>query len=98
MPSEDTLIALPLSFAQERLWFLDQLVPGSPAYAIFDAVRMRGPLHLPALRRSLQELVRRHEVLRSTFPIVSGRPVQVAQPPAPFEIPLTDLRGLAPGR
>lgn len=98
MSSEDNLTALPLSFAQERLWFLDQLLPGSPAYTIFDAVRLRGPLDEQALRRSLEELVRRHEVLRSTFPSVSGRPVQVVQPPASLELPLTDLRPLPPER
>ena len=96
MSHEDELTALPLSFAQERLWFLDQLLPGSPAYTIFDAVRLRGPLDLEALRRSISELVRRHEVLRSTFPSVSGQPVQVVQPPAPLEVPLTDLRSFHP--
>ena len=98
MSHEDELTALPLSFAQERLWFLDQLLPGSPAYTIFDAVRLEGPLDLEALRRSISELVRRHEVLRSTFPSVSGRPVQVVQPPAPLEVPLTDLRSFPPER
>jgi len=98
MSHEDELTALPLSFAQERLWFLDQLIPGSAAYTIFDAVRLRGPLDLEALRRSISELVRRHEVLRSTFPSVSGQPVQVVQPPAPLEIPLTDLRSFPPER
>jgi amino acid adenylation domain-containing protein len=96
MSHEDELTALPLSFAQERLWFLDQLIPGSPAYTIFDAAHVRGPLDVEALRLSISELVRRHEVLRSTFPSVSGRPVQVAQPPAPLEIPLTDLRSFPP--
>ena len=57
MSHEDELTALPLSFAQERLWFLDQLIPGSPAYTIFDAVRLEGPLDLEALRRSISELV-----------------------------------------
>ena len=70
----DELTALPLSFAQERLWFLDQLIPGSPAYTIFDAMRLQGPLDVEALRRSLAELVRRHEVLRSTFPSVPAGP------------------------
>jgi hypothetical protein len=92
------IAARPLSFAQERLWFLDQLQPGSPAYTIFDAVRLRGALDTSALRRSLSELVRRHEVLRSTFPSVSGRPVQVAQPAVALEIPVTDLRHLSPER
>ena len=96
MSRDDDVTALPLSFAQERLWFLDQLIPGSPAYTIFDAVRLRGPLDVTALGRSLTELVRRHEILRSTFPSVAGRPVQIAQPPAPLEVPLTDLSQVAP--
>ncbi len=65
--------ALPLSFAQERLWFLDQLNPGNPQYNIPGAVRIRGPLDLDVLKVALKEIVRRHEVLRSTFHTVDGR-------------------------
>ena len=96
--SRDDVTALPLSFAQERLWFLDQLIPGSPAYTIFDAVRLRGPLDVDALRRALTELVRRHEILRSTFPSVAGRPVQIAHAPEPLDVSLTDLSQVAPAQ
>src|SRR5262249_45101737 len=72
---------LPLSFAQQRLWFLDQLQPGSAFYNIPAALRLTGKLDVDALRRSLSEIVRRHESLRTTFEIVDGEPVQVIAPP-----------------
>ncbi|HEV2145780.1 MAG TPA: amino acid adenylation domain-containing protein [Longimicrobiaceae bacterium] len=75
---------LPLSFAQERLWFLERLRPGGAAYVMPAALRLRGVLDAPALRRSLDEVVRRHEVLRSRFPGVQGRPVQVVDEPRPL--------------
>ena len=59
----------PLSYAQERLWFLDQLMPGSSAYNIASAVRIRGELAVEALERAVEELVRRHEVLRTTIEV-----------------------------
>jgi amino acid adenylation domain-containing protein/non-ribosomal peptide synthase protein (TIGR01720 family) len=79
---------LPLSFAQERLWFLDQLEPNSPFYNILAAVRVTGPLDVEALRASLNEIVRRHESLRTTFVTVAGRAVQrIAEgTKIPFEV------------
>src|SRR5205085_12208688 len=74
---------LPLSFAQQRLWILDQLQPHSPAYNIFVAVRLIGPLDLVALARSLDEIVRRHEALRTTFATLDGQQVQVIAAPRP---------------
>jgi amino acid adenylation domain-containing protein len=71
---------LPLSFAQERMWFLHQLAPKSSAYAIPAAVRLQGPLNKLALRASVAELVRRHEALRTTFEERGGRPVQLIHP------------------
>ena len=65
---------LPLSFAQQRLWFFDQLEPGTPAYNIPAAVRLKGPLNVVALEQSLNEIVKRHESLRTTFGNVDGRP------------------------
>jgi amino acid adenylation domain-containing protein len=70
----------PLSFAQSRLWFLDQLAPGDAAYNVVGAVRVRGPLDVEALRAALGEIMRRHEALRTTFASVGGEPVQVIAP------------------
>ena len=87
--------ALPLSFAQERLWFLDQLAPGSPAYTIVDAYRVRGALDVDALQRALTEVVRRHEILRTSFASISGRPVQVVTAAVTVTLDVTDLRAAA---
>jgi amino acid adenylation domain-containing protein len=86
---------LPLSFAQERLWFLDQLEPGSAAYNIPSFYRLRGRLDRAALEAALAEVVRRHEVLRTTFGSVEGRPLQVIHPAEPSAVPLVDVSGLA---
>jgi len=86
---------IPLSFAQQRLWFIDQWEPGSPAYNVPAAVRLRGSLNVAALRRGLAEIVRRHEVLRTTFATVEGRPVQVIAPARPVFLPVVDLRELS---
>src|SRR5437867_1999530 len=68
---------IPLSFAQEQLWFLDQLAPNNPVYNIPVAFRLTGELNVAGLEESLNEILRRHQVLCATFPIVEGRPVQV---------------------
>src|SRR5262249_52938506 len=70
----------PMSFAQRRLWFLDQLVPGNPFYNVDSAIRLRGSLQLSALVRSLSEIVTRHGALRTTFALVAGQPVQLVHP------------------
>jgi len=93
----------PLSFAQQRLWFLDQLEPGSPFYNLPDAVRLTGPLNESVLEQSLNEVVRRHEALRTTFQIVDGTPVQVILPayeisetsPSYIRFQIDDLRDLS---
>ncbi|HLK55511.1 MAG TPA: amino acid adenylation domain-containing protein [Chthonomonadaceae bacterium] len=85
---------LPLSFAQQRLWFIDQLEPDSSAYHIPLAVRLRGSLDISALEQSLNTLVERHEALRTVFASPEGEPVQVIQEYAPFALPLTDLNSL----
>ncbi|HSF39893.1 MAG TPA: amino acid adenylation domain-containing protein, partial [Thermoanaerobaculia bacterium] len=72
--------ALPLSFAQERLWFLDRLAPGLPLYSLPVALRLAGGLDAAALSRALGEIARRHEALRTAFPEVAGRPVQEVRP------------------
>jgi amino acid adenylation domain-containing protein len=88
---------VPLSFAQERLWFLDRLAPGSPVYNIPLALRLDGALHLPALAAAVGEVVRRHEALRTVFAEGANGPVQVvrsANDPATFVLPSVDLSGL----
>src|SRR5436853_2108849 len=85
--------SFPLSFAQQRLWFLDQLEPGSAVYNILAAVHLAGSLDVAVFQRSLSEIVRRHETLRTTFTFVEGQPVQLIAPAradAPA-LPLLDL-------
>jgi amino acid adenylation domain-containing protein len=84
----------PLSFAQERLWFLEQLDPGTTVYNICRASRLTGKLNTAALEASLTEILRRHEILRSQIRIVDGRPVQITVAMSRFEVPVTDLRSL----
>jgi amino acid adenylation domain-containing protein/non-ribosomal peptide synthase protein (TIGR01720 family)/FkbM family methyltransferase len=91
-------VSLPLSFAQQRLWFIDQLEPGSPLYNIPVALRTEGPLDAGALARSLGEIVRRHEALRTVFAVQEGAPVQRTQPPRPCALPVVDLSGLPESR
>ena len=68
------------SIDQERLWFIDQLQPGNTAYNIFNASRIRGSLNVPIMERVINELIQRHEVLRTTLKSVDGLPVQVISP------------------
>jgi amino acid adenylation domain-containing protein/non-ribosomal peptide synthase protein (TIGR01720 family) len=86
--------ARPVSFAQERLWFLYQLSPHSPFYNVPFALRLSGELDVPALQASLNEIVRRHESLRTTFAVSAGQPVQVIAPAQPVLLPITDLHHL----
>nr|QEO74053.1 condensation domain-containing protein [uncultured bacterium] len=81
----------PLSYAQQRLWFLDQFEPNSSTYNVHIAVRLSGALDTAALARSLSEIVRRHETLRTTFSLENGEPVQIIHPAQPIELPLFDL-------
>ncbi|MEG4941779.1 amino acid adenylation domain-containing protein [Microcoleus sp. F4-D5] len=85
---------LPLSFAQQRLWFLDQLVPNNPFYNVPAALRLTGSLNFAALQQTFNEIVRRHEALRTTLAVVSGQPVQRIS--AAFHLPINvvDLRNL----
>ncbi len=86
----------PLSLAQQRLWFLDQLEPGKPFYNLATAVRLQGALEVPAMAAALAEVARRHESLRTCFPVAGGRPVQRVLAPAPVTLPVVDLSGLPP--
>ncbi len=84
----------PLSFTQEGLWFLDQLMPGNIAYNRPAAFRLTGSLDVEALARSLQEVVTRHEALRMTFRAVDGRPAHVVTPELAVSLPVIDLSSL----
>ncbi|HEY0734368.1 MAG TPA: amino acid adenylation domain-containing protein, partial [Herpetosiphonaceae bacterium] len=91
---------LPLSFAQQRLWFLDQLEPNNPFYNVPAAVRLAGALDVGALQQSLNALVRRHETLRTTFAVRAAEqgvqePAQVIAPQLRIDLPVVDLQALA---
>jgi amino acid adenylation domain-containing protein len=87
----------PLSFAQQRLWFFNQLEPDSPLYNIHAAVSLSGPLNAPVLERSMGKILRRHEALRTTFAVIDDRPVQLINEAADFKLPVSDLQGLDEG-
>ena len=93
-PRRESLGDFPLSYAQQRLWFLDQLEPGNPFYNVPGAFRLAGSLDEAALARALSGIVRRHEILHTTFPAIAGRPVQRVGPPVPVPLPSIDLSGL----
>src|SRR5205823_6376630 len=86
------LSVAPLSFAQSRLWFIDKLEQGTSLYNAPIFMQFSGPLDQDALRRSIQEIVRRHEVLRTTFTLQDGSPVQRIHPPCEWPLPIVDLR------
>jgi amino acid adenylation domain-containing protein len=99
-PADDTVqrrqlfSPAPLSIDQERLWFIQQLDPESPVYNIYSAFRYRAPLVLGPFVSAVNEVVRRHEILRTTFPSIDGRPMQVVEPAYELVVPLIDLRDL----
>jgi amino acid adenylation domain-containing protein len=92
--SAEDVFVFPASFAQQRLWLLYQLEPGSPHYNLPAAVRLRGSLNLGALEQSLNEIVRRHESLRTTFAAVDEQPMQVIASALTLDLPVIDLRQL----
>jgi amino acid adenylation domain-containing protein len=85
---------IPLSYAQRRLWFIDQLEGSSAEYNMPQALRLRGTLDLQALQRAIDTIVERHESLRTHFAQIEGEPVQIIEPPRTLELPLEDLSGL----
>ncbi|MGA9769977.1 MAG: amino acid adenylation domain-containing protein [Blastocatellia bacterium] len=87
--------ALPLSFSQERQWLLDQLDPGSPAYNIFNGLRLSGDVNVAALEQSFRIIGQRHEILRTSFHAINGRPIQSIDADVKFRMPLVDLEGLS---
>jgi amino acid adenylation domain-containing protein/non-ribosomal peptide synthase protein (TIGR01720 family) len=86
--------AAPLSFAQQRLWFLEQLVPGNPFYNEHVTIPMPPPLNVAVLEKTLNEIIRRHETLRTTFEAVNGSPRQIIAPALELKIPVIDLSRL----
>ena len=95
IPTVDRGKPLPTSFAQERLWFLDRLDPGNPAYNMAEALKLDGVLHLGALRQSCATLVERHESLRTVFVESEGKATQAIRQPQ-WELPVVDLKALPP--
>jgi len=87
---------LPLSFAQQRLWFLHHLSPDSRSYNALEILQIEGNLNLTVLERSLGELINRHEIFRTTFPTVSGEPIQVIAPPSSFCLNVDNYQDLSP--
>jgi len=87
---------IPLSFAQQRLWFLDQLHPDSTQYLSTGLLRLRGKLSSRAVEQSIQQIVARHEILRTTFTVRDEHPAQVIHPVSPFVLPIIDLSYLQP--
>ncbi|MFP5287446.1 MAG: condensation domain-containing protein, partial [Thermoanaerobaculia bacterium] len=92
--TQEEVFVLPASYAQRRLWFVDRMEPGSPLYNLPAAWRLRGPLDRAALARALDGIAARHEVLRTTFEVEDGEPVQVISPHRPRPLPMVDLAGL----
>jgi amino acid adenylation domain-containing protein len=86
---------LPLSFAQQRLWFLDQLEPGLSFYNLSAAIRLTGDLDVEALEQTLTEISQRHESLRTTFHDIDGQPVQLISEPRPIKLSVEDLSSLS---
>jgi amino acid adenylation domain-containing protein len=90
---------MPLSFAQQRLWFLDKLEQDSSFYNLSSTVRISGAtLDVGALEKSLREVTQRHEILRTTFTVIEGQPMQVISPESHFSLPLSDLSQLPPAQ
>jgi thioesterase domain-containing protein len=89
--SQKSKQVFPLSLAQQRLWFLDQLYPGNPACNVSFGLRLQGNLNRSALDTSVREMIRRHEILRTTFETNAGHPVQIVAADSVIEIPLLDL-------
>src|SRR6185436_9418811 len=96
IPRREGSAPSPLSFAQQRLWFLHQVDPTSPAYNMPAALRLEGWLDVSALVHSFREIARRHEVLRASFPVVGGRPAQVLAPDFELRLVVEDLSVLHP--
>ncbi|MHC5738119.1 non-ribosomal peptide synthetase [Nostoc sp.] len=93
MSSEEVFV-FPASFAQQRLWFLDQLIPGNAIYNVPTVIRLTGSLKLTALEQTFNEIVRRHETLRTTFIVSDGQPLQAIAPSLTIPLSVLDLQQL----
>ncbi|HEY0780889.1 MAG TPA: condensation domain-containing protein, partial [Thermoanaerobaculia bacterium] len=98
LPLSRERTTFPLSFAQERLWVTMQLDPVSTAYNLRTALLLDGDLSVPVLARTLSEVARRHQTLRTTYRLAAGRPVQVVALAADVPVPVVDLTALPPAR
>ena len=94
-PTSEEVFIFPLSFAQERLWFIDQLDPGNSSYNISSALQLEGQLNITALERAIQEIQQRHEVLRTSFKVIDAVPFQVIASAATLTLPVLELKGMA---
>ncbi|MFN6500838.1 MAG: non-ribosomal peptide synthetase [Nostoc sp. DedQUE01] len=97
MSSEEVFV-FPVSFAQQRLWFLDQLIPNNTIYNVPTVIRLTGSLNLTALEQTFNEIVRRHEILRTTFIVLDGQPLQAIAPSLTIPISVLDLQLLPDGK
>lgn len=94
IPGRERLAHFETSLDQERLWFIDQMEPGNPAYNIHSSSRLFGPIDPDLMRRAVNVSISRHEVLRTTFKVVDGRPVQAVAPSLEIDVPVVDLRNV----
>src|SRR5438552_10454201 len=94
IPKRRQLNYCPLSYDQERLWVIDQMDPGNPSYNIYSALRLCGPINIELMEKAINEVVRRHEVLRTTFTVSGSLPVMVIYPVLNLSLPVEDLREL----
>lgn len=94
IPRREKSLGAPLSFAQQRLWFLEQLQPNTSTYIMANAIPMLAPVNVRVLEQALNEIVRRHEVLRTVFPIIDGSPAQVISEPGLLQMSSADLTTL----
>ncbi|MEG4504363.1 amino acid adenylation domain-containing protein [Microcoleus sp. F6_B4] len=98
MQQETEVFVFPASFAQQRLWFLNQLAPRNPFYNVSTALRLTGSLNLSSLEQTFNEIVQRHETLRTTFTLLEGELVQIIAPVLTVSIPTIDLQNLSPNQ
>src|SRR2546423_12829712 len=92
--STNSSYVFPVSFAQQRIWFLDQLEPGSPFYNLPQVISITGDLNIDALQRTFNEIVKRHEALRTTFSVTPEGPRQVIAKTLTIDVPVVDLTSL----